>query len=166
MSEPIWPTSLRGQRLIESSRVDHEDGYEFSQSIGIEYENGVETVWKTSGRVYNRSWGSEQVIEMSVTNMPPHMELAHTPARIDRKIIRGKKRGTRFEVTFEDKWTYADGTTEFKKEAGILDRDVEELVNAPQAEVDEALRASLDRGESMGRFPAAKRLITRSEDGG
>lgn len=166
MSEPTWPTSLKGQRLIESSRTDHDDGYEFSQSIGIEYENGVETVWRTTGRVYNRPWGSEQVIEMSVTNMPPHMDLAHTPARIDRKIIRGKQRGNRFEVTFEDKWTYADGTTEFKKEAGVLDRDVEELVNAPQAEVDEALRANLDRGEPMDRFPAAKRLITRSEDGG
>lgn len=69
-------------------------------------------------------------------------------------------------MTFEDKWTYADGTTEFKKEAGVLDRDIEELVNAPQAEIDEALRASLDRGEPMDRFPAAKRLIARSGDGG
>lgn len=123
MTEPTWPTAVLRQRLIESSRTDHEDGYEFTQSVGIEYENGVETIWTTVGRVFKRSWGSEQVMDMSVTNMPPHMELAHVPARIERKIRRGRRRGRRFEATFEDKFTFADGTVQFLKDTAVLDKD-------------------------------------------
>lgn len=161
MADPKWPTAVQRQRLIESSRTDREDGYEFTQSIGIEYENGVETIWTTTGRIFNREWGSEQVLKMSVTNMPPHMSLAHVPRRIERKITRGPQRGRgRFEVTFEDKFTLADGTVQFFKDTAITDRDVHELVDIPQSEVVDGLTATLERGESMEWAHPGKRLNT------
>lgn len=167
MTQPTWPTAVHKHRLIESTREDRSDGYDFTQALGIEFENGVETVWTTTGRVFNRDWGSEQVLETSVSNLPPHMMLAHVPKRVERKIIRGRRRsGGRFEVTIENKFTMADGSVQSFTDVAVTDKDVSELVDMPQDEVVDGLQAVLERGESMERFQTAKRLNNPRLDGG
>lgn len=164
MVDPTWPTAVVRERLVESTRTDRPDGYDFTLVQGIEYENGVETLWRTAGKVFNREWGSEQILEMSVENMPPHMNLAHVPKRVERKFVRGRRRGKRFEATVEHTFTFADGSVQKDKDVGVFSRDVAELADMSEAEMIEGFTATFEDGESLERFQPGKRLNSKSSD--
>lgn len=150
--DPKWPSALRRQRLIEYSQTDRPYGYDFTHSVAIEFENGVETVWTTNGKVYDRRWGTEQILEMKVENMPPHMKLEEVPKRIERKFVRGRRRRAGFEATVEDKITFADGSVQSEKDTAVFEDDVQAMSKLSEGEVIEGLNAVYERGEPMDRI--------------
>lgn len=163
--DPTWPSALRQQRLVEYSQTDRPYGYDFKHSVAIEFENDVETIWTTNGKVYDRNWGTEQILEMQVENMPPHMKLEEVPKRIERKFIRGRRRRNGFEATVEHKITFADGSMQAEKETAVFDEDVQEMAKLPEREVVEGLNAVYEHGEPISRISKPGKRYLEESDG-
>lgn len=143
---PVWPSALRGQRLIEYSKTDRPNGHDWLMVFGMEYENGVETVWRNSGRVRRHQWGQEETIEYSVQNLPPTATTRGVPKRMHIKIINGKRKGDMQEVVVEEKTTFFDGSVNITKEPMELVADPPSE-NFSEEETIEALKRVLDHGE-------------------
>lgn len=157
MSAPTWPTNVSGRRIIDYTQSDREDGYSFQMSIGIGFENGVESIWHYEGDVVLYDWGSRQVTNVRIENVPPTQRLSETPVRIERTLTRGSKHGDRYETKVEGVVTFADGTSHSESQIVGYENDVGETGRKTEKERREALTAIFQDGNAgTGKFAPGK----------
>lgn len=154
---PVWPSALRRQRLIEYTKKARPNGYVWTMVFGMEYENGVETVWSNSGRVRKHPWGQEETINYDVKNLPPTATTRGVPKRMDIKIVDGDRKGDMQEVVVEHKTTYFDGNVNVTKESMMLAADPPGA-DFNEEETVEALKKVLERGERFDKTFLGKEM--------
>lgn len=163
MTDPVWPSSVTNQRILQNTRKDRPDGYDFVTVMGIEAENGVEVRWRTDGSVQTFAWGERHRMVQSIENVPPHMDMATIPSVITR-TLRETGSGRKRRVQIEEETKFADGHTEKEKYKVAIDRPLSELTSVDNETVTATLKEVHEQGlPTRDEIRPGKLVLTESE---
>lgn len=118
-------------------------------------------MWTMTGKMYERRWGFEEILDFRAEGMPPQVSLEEFPIRTERRFSQGKKRRDGFEATIEYKDTFADGRVRVEKMNVLFKDTLQELLKAPNDEYIEKLRGALERGEALDSLGGTGKEILR-----
>lgn len=145
MTDPVWPSGTSGQRILENSRTDRDDGYDFVTIVGVQADNGVEVRWRTDGEVHTFPGGERHRFVHSIENVPPHMKSSDTPSVTTRTLRENVMNGKR-RVEVEDEIEFADGQIMREKYEIAIDRPLAELTSVDHEITTEALKEIHEQG--------------------
>jgi hypothetical protein len=124
-----WPTNVIGSNVLEFTKNDRPDGYDFSFTVQFDRENGIPEIWATKGQHYQRPWGTEWSVEFNSKGVPPGQPASHIPTKIETKIVHGvdaegtSQRSASVEMTIQ----YLDGHVTSTKKPALLPKETPDL---------------------------------------
>lgn len=84
-----WPASIRTREVVNVSKVDRPDGYDWTAHLRIIYSNDVQSEWRLSGVLNQRADGLDWAAEFAVDNLPPNADESKLVRRIETKVTYG-----------------------------------------------------------------------------
>lgn len=158
MVTPTWPAGIHRQRIIEYTQTNRPYGYDYHLVTGQMYDNRVESIWTTDAEVHKHSWGTEQILRMSIQNMPPQMRGAPIPREIRRRFVRKGMRASGHLFDVETTFTLIDGSSQKRTDQLVYDIDIDEM-DLGEKEQKQVLEAIFEQGEPITKYAHGKRLI-------